>query len=93
MNRFLNIVVGWYVVSLSLFAACFATIFLGLAPQLDDALWTLVCALIVGELGVRLSLVYTAKHQRWYLILAIAAGIVAIAVAASAIYEAAVVLL
>jgi len=92
MKTFLNFVIGWYVISFSVMAACFATIFLRVAPQLNDALWHFIFALFVGEVGVRLCLFYAAKRQRSYLISCIAAAALATVLAMMAIGEAVVIL-
>jgi hypothetical protein len=88
MNRFLDVVIAWYVFSLSAMVACLGTILLRLAPQLNDALFTFLLAIVVGELGVRLSLFYAAQHLRRHLVLSIAAFATASILAIAAIYQA-----
>jgi hypothetical protein len=92
MNRFLNVVIGWYIFALSAMAACLATIYLRLAPQLNDALWIFLLALFTGEVAVRLSLFYAARRQRRHLLLGIAAGVAGIVLASVALYQAVVAL-
>jgi hypothetical protein len=92
ITRFLNLVLAWYVFALSAMAACLGTIFLRLAPQLNDALFTFFLAVVVGELGVRLSLIYAAQHLRRHLVLSIAAFATALTLAIVAICQAVVAL-